>query len=227
MGAFSRGKFVRYLVARRAPTVLLDAVHAASPRSDAHTGEIAEAAARRLGSHCVIALVSRTRADLNRPRSPANAAAINEYRGAIRACLESTGLFRLEGSVRTPFLHLAVHGMKNTSRCDIEIGTRHGRTCSRDVELLVVDVVRRWASTEWVSRSPCVAANVRFIGDISKVVHREGHSDSGYAGYGPGFNTVQLEFAAWLRQRHRVRVVEALVEIGTEFQGQYPFAAPR
>lgn len=218
MAGFTRGKFVRCLPACRTPTVLIDAVHAAAPRSDAHTGEIAEGAAKRLGSHCIIALASRTRADLNRPRTTANAAAIDEYRAALRACLDGAGLLVPGDHLSKPFLHLAVHGMKSNSTCDVEVGTRHGRTCSPFVERLVAKVLGRWASTGWASKTPRVATNVRFIGDSSKVVHREGHADSGYAGYGPMFNTVQLESATWLRKSHRARVVEALVQIAGAFE---------
>jgi hypothetical protein len=125
LGAFSHGKFVRYLVAHRTPTVLIDAVHAASPRNDAHTGEMAEAAARRLGSHCIVALVSRERADLNRPRNPANAAAIDEYRAAIRTCPERTGLTRPDGRVRTPVLHVAIPA-RARARARARCGGRHG-----------------------------------------------------------------------------------------------------
>lgn len=218
MVAFSRGRFVRYLPAGRTPTVLIDAVHAAAPKSDAHTGGIAEAAAKRLGSHCIVALVSRTRADLNRARTEANADAIDEYRAAIRACLKSAGLLLPSGSVGRPFLHIAVHGMRDNPRCDVEVGTRHGQTCRPFVERLVAKSLTHWASTGWASKTPRVATNVLFVGDASKVVHRERHTDGGYAGYGPEFNTVQLEFANWLRAHHRSRVVEALVEIAGAFE---------
>jgi len=216
---FARGRFVRYLLAGRAPTVLIDAVHAAAPKSDAHTGGIAELAAKRLGSHCIVALVSRTRADLNRPRTDANAAAIDEYRGAIRACLEGAGLLLQSGRVGAPFLHIAVHGMKDNSRCDVEIGTRYGQTCTPAVEKLVAKALHNWASSAWVSKTPRLATNLVFVGDASKVVHRDGHPESGYVGYGSAFNTVQLEFANWLRSRHRNRIVEVLVDIGRAFEG--------
>lgn len=226
MAAFSRGEFVRWLPAQGAPAVLIDAVHAATPKSDAYTAEIAEAAAKRLGSHCIVAVVSRTRADLNRPRTAANAAAIDEYRGAIRSCLERAGLLSPDGRLRAPFLHIAVHGMKNNTRCDVEIGTRHGTTCSRFVERLVVATLHRWAATRWVSREPRIGVNVRLIGDPSKTVHRAGHDDSGYAGYGPDFNTVQLELASWLRRRHRARVTAALVEIVDAFRSHVDGGPP-
>lgn len=58
----------------------------------------------------------------------------------------------------------------------------------------------------------------RFVGDSSKVVHRCGDVLSGYKGYGSNFNTIQIEFAHWLRRGHRDVVVGALVAVGIAFE---------
>lgn len=199
--------------------ILIDAVHAAPPNADVHTGSIAAAAAETLRAHCIIATVSRTEADLNRPRDRSNAAAIDEYRVVIRKLLEGAGLLEPpDGRLLRPFLHLAVHGMDDHHGYDVEVGTRHGLSCSEDVRALVFDVLRVWSGIGWNERQPQVVLDQNLVGDRSKVVHRLGDLGSGYGAYGESFNTVQIEFAAWLRGHQRAKVVDALIGIGKAFQ---------
>ena len=214
------GRFVCWTRGGMGTVILIDALHAASPQADAYTGPIVEAAARALSAHCIIAAVSRTEVDLNRPRDSSNAAAIDEYRAVIRGLLEGTELLEPpDHRLRKPFLHLAVHGMDDGHGYDVEVGTRRGDSCSGMVRTLVRDVLRSWAGESWTPREPKVVLDHTFVGDRSKVVHRLGEPESSYDGYGSNFNTVQIEFASWLRRSQRARVVDALIRIGNAFQG--------
>jgi hypothetical protein len=216
---WQQAKFLKWRPGCAGSRILIDAVHAAGPRADARTGVIADVAAARLGAHCIVATTSRTVADLNRPRTAKNAEAIDEYRSVIHRLLESAKVLDGGGKIRHPFLHIAVHGMRDNVRCDIEIGTRHGQTCSQDVSDLVRDQLTSWAQGLEVTRVPTVVVNQHFIGDSSKTVHRLGDSMSGYQGYGHRFNIVQIEFASWLRRREGLLVAHALIAIGRRFLG--------
>ncbi len=214
------GRFIRWSPGAKGSRVLIDAVHAAPPRADAYTGEIAQAAATALGGHCIVATVSRTKADLNRPRRASNAPAIDEYRATIRKLLADAGLLS-QGRLARPVLHLAVHGMTDNHGYDVEIGTRKGASCSEEVRGLAHRILRDWARRAVDAHRPLkIVLDERFIGDPSKIVHRLGDPMSGYEGYGANFNTIQLEFARWLRVRHRASVVNALIAIGRAFQGK-------
>lgn len=212
-----QGKFLKWHGGERGCRVLVDAVHAAAPKADRFTGVIAQNASRTLGAHCIVATVSRTKADLNRPRGPSNAAAIDEYRTTIRRLLGDAGLLS-NGQLERRILHLAVHGMTDSYDYDIELGTRHDTTCSADVRDLVHKTLRGWARGLGGPRRPKVVLNESFVGDASKTVHRCGDALSGYDAYGVNFNTVQIEFANWLRRRHRSALVDALVLVGRAFE---------
>ena len=212
-----KGEFLVWYPGRTGSRILVDAVHAAGPKADVYTGAIARAAAKMLGGHCIVATVSRTRADLNRTRGPTNAKAIDEYRTVIRSLLADAGLLS-RNRLDQPVLHLAVHGMTDAHGYDVEIVTRNGVSCSARVRDLVKSGLENWARR--VGDRVCrVVLDQRFVGDASKVVHRCGEPSSSYAGYGPNFNTVQIEFAYWLRRRYRDEVIAALGAIGTAFEG--------
>ncbi len=203
-------RFLEYRPATEASRVLVDAIHAAPPKADRYTGEIVKAVAKHTGCHCIVAKVSRTKADINRPAARSgNPEAVAEYRATIASLLEATGLLDDRRQVIRPFLHIAVHGMTDDHDLDVELGTRHKRTCSPSVHDWVFDHLKQWASKFDPRRVPRVGANQHFRGDESKAFHRLGDG-SGYAGYGPNFHTIQIEFAHWLRSKHRASVVDFL-----------------
>ena len=117
-----KGEFLVWHPGRTGSRILVDAVHAARPQADVYTGPIARAAAKKLGGHCIIATVSRTRADLNRQRGPSNAKAIDEYRTAIRSLLTDAELLIHNQLKSNQCYTLAVHGMTDAHGCDVEIG---------------------------------------------------------------------------------------------------------
>ena len=71
----------------------LDALHAQNPKSDQYTGKIVRGVIDKINASGIIATISRTIMDLNRPRNKTNAPAIDEYRDTINEILaQHTGL---------------------------------------------------------------------------------------------------------------------------------------
>lgn len=211
-------RFLEYRPAAQVVRVLVDAVHAASPKSDLYTEDIVKAVARRTACHCIVAKVSRTKADINRPPATSgNPEAIAEYRETIENLLHATGLLDKRRQLVRPFLHIAVHGMADDHSLDVEIGTRDKTTCSPSVHDWVMDRLTEWASKFGARRVPRVGANQRFRGDESKAFHRLGDGE-GYPGYGLNFHTIQIEFAHWLRSEHRASVIDILSGVVVAFE---------
>lgn len=199
-------------------TVLIDAVHATGPGGEPGTAEIARGVSRATGCHCILGTVSRRAADLNRPPNRRNRSAILEYRRRIETVLREADLLN-DGVLTQPFLHLAIHGMHDDHGHDIEIGTRHGETCSEPVASWIYEKLEAW--THHLEPRPVVERDFELIGDRSKAFHRSGHRATAYAGYGSKFNTVQLEWARWLRDDHRKAVIEVLSSVVTEFDTSF------
>lgn len=220
---FSRRNCVEYVMASRSPRVLVDAVHAANPGGDSFTGRIAMRVAEHTGCHCIIGVISRRLADLNRPPNNANMAAIKEYRSVIHEMLQESHLLSATGRLDRPFLHLAIHGMKDRTDRDVELGTLHGASCDREVIDWIESRFRIWLrSFPDKSHSLIVSRNGVFCGDRSKAFHRVGDPATGYQRYGDCFNTVQVEFAHWLRRNQQNSVVQILGDIVREFAQQVP-----
>lgn len=215
----SDDKTLECRVGDRAVWSLVDAVHAANPSADLHTGEIARRVADETGCHCIVARVSRTLADLNRAPDPSNVSAILDYRAAIRRLLEMSSLVS-DGGLSRPFLHVAIHGMTDEHEYDIEVGTRNGETCSEDVAEWLMGELEAWAGAQ--EGHIRVVRDVRFIGDASKAFHRHGDATLGYGGYGPLFNTVQIEWARHLRAHRQNEVVGVLCRIVDKFGSVFP-----
>ena len=220
---FSRRSCVEYAMSSRSPRVLVDAVHAASPGGDSFTGRIARRVAEDTGCHCIIGVISRRLADLNRPPNDANMAAINEYRSVIHEMLQESDLLRATGMLDRPFLHLAIHGMKDRTDRDVELGTLHGASCDHEVIDWIEPRFSKWLrSFPDEAHSLVVLRDCVFCGDQSKAYHRVGDYATDYHGYGDCFNTVQVEFAHWLRRNQQSSVVHILGDIVRKFAQQMP-----
>lgn len=221
-GKFVSGAYLKFRYGADCPAVLVDAVHAAKPRSDAYTGKIVEAVAKSCSCHAIISTISRQIADINRPPIEENAGAVEEYRRTIQHLFESGRLLLSDRTLSRPILHIAVHGMKDSNDADIELGTRMGSSCSADVLDWVHREIDEWAaSTPSLVRKPVLVENRRFIGDASKQFHRRGGRRSSYRGYGDFFNTIQIEFAYWLRNEHRAEIVNLLSGLAVKYQAQH------
>lgn len=206
--------YLKFAVGKKLPCVLVDAVHAAKPKSDLYTGEIAEAVASRTGCHCIIATVSRTEADINRPLCRKNRDAIVEYRQTIRQMLEEAALLSRTGELVRPLLHVAVHGIRNRWNRDIELGTVYGESCSEDVREWVENQICDWAlAYRGGDRAPIVLSNRYLTGDSSKPVHCKT--------YGNQFNTIQMEIARWLREDHQPDLISMLSTMVQRFARRF------
>lgn len=216
---FITAYYLKFRYATQCPTVLIDAVHAAKPNSDKYTGKIVAAVAASTGCNAIIAIGSRDVADINRPPNEKNSRAVNEFRNTINHLLNYSGLLNETGNLVSPVLHLAIHGMAYNLNADIELGTCYGQSCSPQILEQVKLQIEQWAPS--LSKTPKLTENKRFSGNISKTYHRTGDSESGYTGYGDYFNTIQIEFARWLRESHRDAIVELLCSIIGKFNQKH------
>jgi len=211
MKNFVTRKFVKFYLGRKNIYSHIDAVHACPPRHDKFTGEIVEGIVKEINCSAIIAVVSRTKADINRPRNDKNCEAIDEYRDSIRQILKHLDILDKDGKLSHPYLHLAIHGMKDEYNKDIEIGTRYGDACSENVKNWVVEEIKKSFITVGIDR--------KFSGNKSKSVHRLGDLKEihNYPGYGINFNTVQLELSLNSRKNHRNKIINILSELILNF----------
>ena len=193
----------------------IDAVHAYPPKADEFTGDIVEGVVNKINCSGIITIVSRTIVDLNRPRNINNKEGIDEYRQTIREILEHIG--NLDGNRKSskPYLHLALHGMKDKWNIDIEIGKLHGKTCSPEV--------KEWFVSEIKKHFGRVQIDGRFPGDFSKPVHRCGDqtSDPNYLGYGNNFNTFQIEINRTLREEKQKYLIDTFSDIILKYNNEF------
>jgi hypothetical protein len=142
--------------------------------------------------------------------------------------LQSAKVLDSDGSLKWPFLHLSIHGMKDHKSKDIEIGTRYGVTCSTFTREWIKKRFNSWSEEfQGGKRIPLVALDQIFIGDKSKEFHRLGDASSGYPGYGHNFNTVQIELSRWLRERHPSILIDFLSQLVVGFEETKPTRSKR
>ena len=189
----------------------IDAVHASPPGSDKYTGDIVEGIINEINCSGIISTVSRREVDLNRLRDKNNKEAIDEYRNTIRKILAHLNILDEAGELKKPYLHLAIHGMKDEWGKDIIIGTLHNKSCSQEIKDWFVQEIEKYIKN--------VQVEGRFPGNPSKSVHRLGDklSDLSYLGYGRNFNTFQIEINRTLRQNHQKELTEIFSEIISRF----------
>ena len=212
---FIEKKFVKYYLGSKDIRTHIDAVHACPPNSDKFTGEIVEGMIDKINCSGIIATKSRTIVDLNRQRNESNKEAIDEYRITIRDILKHVGILNENEKLLKPYLHLAVHGMKDRINKDIEIGTSFGKSCSPKV--------KKWFEKETKKHFRRVQIDGRFCGDPSKSVHRCGDkiSDPEYLGYGKNYNTIQIEISRTLREKHQEDIINIFCNIIKKFNKEF------
>lgn len=127
---FIKKKYIKFYLGNKYIYSHVDAVHACPPLSDKFTGEIVEGIVNRINCSSIIATVSRRNANLNRPRNNESREAIDECRLTIRQILKHLDILEKDGNLKRPYLHLAIHGMKNDWNKEIEVGTRFDKSCS-------------------------------------------------------------------------------------------------
>jgi len=193
----------------------IDSVHAHPPDNDKFTGEIAEGIAEKVNCSCIIATISRNVCDLNRERSEKNAGGIDEYRIAIQQIQRHINNLNSYEKAVKPYLHLAIHGMKDNHGWDIAIGTLHNQTCSA--------IIKEWFMLRIQTLYDRVTIDTRFPGNSSIIRHREGnHSPrSIYPGFGSKFNTFQIEISRTVREFQRDNLISNLSNIIKEFNSSF------
>lgn len=199
------GKYLKYNIGERKYSSHLDAIHAVNPNSDSYTGIIVDNVIKRINASGIIAIISRTKMDINRPRCDKNAPAIDEYRIIINEILKSKKIILPQNLLSKNYLHLAIHGMKDEHGTDFEIGTCYGTSCSPEIE--------KWFLKKLNTISTNVGVNRYFPGDQSKCYHREGDQSSNYTGYGDKFHSIQIEICKILRKYQRKTIISFLEEI--------------
>ncbi|MBF0236660.1 MAG: class II glutamine amidotransferase [SAR324 cluster bacterium] len=211
--------FIKYRPAPSPSEVLIDAVHAAKPNSEMFTGEIVGNVSQKTGCNSIIATVSRNIADLNRSMDGTNQDAMGEYRNGILDFLRKSTLLDEKQKLTRPFLHIGVHGCNDQHPYDIEIGTCHGRSCSPEIEQWLKNTIEVWSKTlqTRINRKIRLGVNKVYYGDPSIAFHRNGDNSSHYQGFGENFNTVQIEFARWLRKDYRSEIIDVLSELVDDF----------
>ena len=115
---------------------------------------------------------------------------------------------QIERLIQKPYLHLALHGMKNYAHKEIEIGTRNNQTCSNEIFIWFRKKLQEKCKKVF-NRDLKIVYNKEFIGDSSKGVHREK--------YGNLFNTIQIEINKTLRIKYFSNIVEVLTKIVKDF----------
>lgn len=212
-------EYVRYRRGVHNPYVLVDALHSTAPRAEVFTDEIAERISAAGGCHCIVCTVSREVADLNRWPNRSNRDAVIEYRQTIYDLLSQSNVLDDNNRLRLPLLHISLHGMRDRSYMDVELGTVFGDSCSDRYLQWMLDRFGRWAEgLEHSRRTPIVVDNRELYGEPVIAVHRLGDGSSDYPGYGNSFNTVQIELAQWLRIGHREDLVTLLTAMAEEFR---------
>ena len=202
--------YLKYYLGDPSISAHIDAVHAASPKADKYTDEIVDGVIYQTNCSGIIATVSRDAMDLNRPLSEKNQEAIMEYRETIKEILTHLNILD-DNRLTKPNLHLAIHGMRDIYGCDIELGTLNGSICDEEIK----DWFHHRLTQEMHDAK--IAVDKLFVGDQSKGYHRYGDLVHDYEGYGPNYNTIQIEISRSYREQRREELISVISELIKEF----------
>lgn len=220
MQDFIQKKYVKYHKGSGQLCCHVEALHAAPPAADRYTDNIVLGIMAQ--THCagIISTVSRQMVDLNKLPDGMNNEGVQEYRNCVRDILEHLGIVQENEWINRHYLHLSIHGMKDEHHGPfaIEVGTRNGQSCSKEMKKWLKETMIKKAS-EMIPRIDIVF-DEKFIGDPSLVCHRRGDGKE-YRGYGTKFHTFQLEISHYLRENFHSVVVELLAHTVLSFHERF------
>jgi len=205
---FKKGKYIAYYLGNSSINCHIDAVHSKNPNGEINTKNLVTEIIKNTDCSGIYALISRKNMDLNRQLNETNEPAILEFREAIFSILKHLKILDNSKKLIKPYLHLALHGMKNYRHKEIEIGTRYNQTCSNEIFEWFRKKLEENCK-EVFNKDLMIVYNKKFIGDASKGVHRKK--------YGSLFNTIQIEFNKRLRTHYFSNIVEVLTKIIKNF----------
>ncbi len=186
----------------------VDAVHSKNPDGEINTKKLVIEIIKNTDCSGIYSLISRRYMDLNRSPVEDNEPAILEFREAIFSILNHLKILDNKKNLIQPYLHLALHGMKDYPHKEIEVGTRNNEVCKFDIFIWFRNKLEEYFKEEF-GRDLNIVYNEQFIGDSSKGVHRDK--------YGILFNTIQIEINRTLRTRYFSKIVKILAKIIKDF----------
>lgn len=198
--------------------ILTEALHAKGPGADLYTGKLVQAIHESNKTAAIVSNVSRETMDLNRPRTCSNQPAVDEYRQVISQMFEDRGMLDEYGRLQAPFLQISIHGMQDEWKRDVEIGTGYGHYCS--------PVVKQWLINFFNGTGLNFGMDDLFPGYTFRSVLREGdmYGQTSFMGFGPYFQTVQIEISQHLRTHYFQWLVETFTGLIQEFEETFPDA---
>jgi len=134
-----------------------------------------------------------------------------EYRQTVKRIVKAQHDSDDDGPIKKPFLHLAVHGMRDRG-FDVALGTRDGRLCQPDVcEWLVTQLKKEFT----------VGVDGMFPGTDTLEHFRHGNKAIGFPGFGEKYSVFQLEFSHSLRFERFDRIIVVLSQIMQDFEKRF------
>ena len=208
MITFKEGKYIAYYLGNPNINCHIDAVHSKRPQGEINTKKLVIEIIKNTNCSGIYALISRKHMDLNRPLNETNKTAILEYRTAVFSILNHLKILDNNKELIRPYLHLALHGMRDNAQKEIEVGTRNNQTCSDEILIWFRKKLEE-ISKELFNRDLKIVYNEKLKGNSSKGVHRDK--------YGSLFNTIQIEINRTLRTKYFNKIIEILSKIINNF----------
>ncbi len=205
---FKEEKYIAYYLGNPNINCHIDAVHSKGPKGEINTKKLVIEIIKKTDCSGIYSLISRTDMDLNRPLNETNEPAILEYRTVVFSILNHLRILDSHKKLIRPYLHLALHGMRDNIQKEIEVGTINNQTCSDEI-LIWFRTKLEEISKELFNRDLKIVYNQKLKGNSSKVVHRDK--------YGSLFNTIQIEINRTLRTKYFNKIIEILSKIIINF----------
>ncbi len=212
MNTFKEEKYIAYYLGNPNINCHIDAVHSKGLKGEINTKQLVIEIIKKTDCSGIYSLISRTEMDLNRSLNETNEPAILEYRAAVFSILNHLKILDNSKKLMRPYLHLALHGIRDNIQKEIEVGTINNQTCSNEIFIWFKKKLEE-ISKELFNRDLKIVYNEKFIGNISKKFHREN--------YGNLFNTIQIGIYKTLRIDYLSKITEVLSNIVKNFYQEH------
>jgi hypothetical protein len=207
---FFENQYFSWSLDRRNRSFILEAPYAASQGGEIATGSIAKDVAVRTGCAFVVSKMSRSTVRYTGNMDHKNKEAIISYNSILREIINPGN----DGAENSQFLHIILRGMKDIYDSDVELSSRYGQTCDRQVlENLISHL--QWGLQGYSRRIYTITADTLFGGGSKYLdFFRGGHPyDPELPGFGPGYNALEIRISRTVRTTALGRIKDLIAEI--------------
>jgi len=210
--------FIKYRLGREDVHCHCESVYA---DTENFTAEIVEGICKRSGCSGIISTTPSQKYDLNRHANPRNMDAVYEYRDTMHRILQHMEVLSPDDKVVLPYLHMAMHAIRNGDTHGSEIRVSYTEPASYSMINWFCNKLKEKTKNISVHGGSPVRVSAQYVDRQSNLFQRYWENCEIYNGENKAYHFMLVEISEDLRCMCREALVKAFSEIVRDFSSEF------